>query len=138
MIACGWWCFADTEAKAHPFKGRLQSGARLGDERERVLKSFGTPTRKRVISEEQAFETFSFAENGIVLSFKSGKLAHVMIVPPKKTAAGEDAAVALTAESPSARRRPAEVRRRGCCAGLGSPALVRVNVGDGASCARQC
>jgi hypothetical protein len=86
MIACGWWCFAETEeAKAHPFRGRLQSGARLGDEQEQVLKSFGTPTRRRVVSEEQAFESFSFARDGIVLSFKSGKLAHMMIVLPKKT-----------------------------------------------------
>ncbi|MDQ3622932.1 MAG: hypothetical protein M3463_10645 [Verrucomicrobiota bacterium] len=85
MIACGWWCFADTEeARAHPFRGRLQSGVRLGDEQKQVLKAFGTPTRRRLVSKEQAFESFSFSADGIVLSFKSGKLAHVMIEPPKK------------------------------------------------------
>jgi hypothetical protein len=94
MIACGWWCFADSdEAKAHPFKGRLQSGARLGDEQEKVLKAFGTPTRRRLVSKEQAFESLSFARDGLVLSFKSGKLAHVMIVSPKKTSAERGAAV---------------------------------------------
>ena len=94
MVACGWWCFADTEeARAHPFKGRLQSGARLGDKQEKVLKEFGKPTRRRLISREQAFESFSFARDGIVLSFKSGKLAHVMIVSPKKTSTENGAAV---------------------------------------------